>query len=431
MKIFVNRAHELKVLEKAKAGLIVIFGRRRVGKTALVKKWMNLKSEIKNAVYTQAIEGSPVVQIEQIVADLDGVLPKGLHPKTWQELLAAIALIKGKQIITVDEFPYLVRTNPSLPSIIQKWIDHDQPLGQTLVLLGSSQTMMHGVFLDASSPLYERADLIIKVEPMSYQHYCEANSLKPTDMDNFLMFSMMGGIPRYWQYVANVSDVLDVADGLFFGKSARLEDEPDRLLKDEDISGQQAKAIFESIGRGSVKPSEIGARMGIPQTGLSKPLGILMSANLIVRELPFGDSPRNSKKTLYKITDYALRFWYQVYSPHRTRWHHYDRAQKLKLVRDHAAGVLEDEFRKIHLDAARYWEGSNLEFDCVRHAPKHGEQVIVTEIKYREISEAEKSSIASEIKQKFLASRLGENFELAQVEVLGGVDVLRAILGGK
>ena len=55
MKIFVNRAHELKVLEKAKAGLIVIFGRRRVGKTALVKKWMNLKSEIKNAVYTQAI----------------------------------------------------------------------------------------------------------------------------------------------------------------------------------------------------------------------------------------------------------------------------------------------------------------------------------------------------------------------------------------
>ena len=420
---FINRVSELKSLSRSQAKLIVLFGRRRVGKTALIKKWGQ------NAAfsYTQAIEGSQKVQIEQIVADLAKILPQGVIPKSWSELFAVFKLIQGTHVLAIDEFPYLVQSNASLPSILQSWIDHDQPKGVRIVLLGSSQTMMHGLFLSSSSPLYERADLILKVKPMSFKHYCEACSQDPTDVDAFLKFSMMGGIPRYWQYVDKAADVLEVAEALFFSQQARLEDEPDRILKDEEIGGQQARAIFESLGRGSTKPSEIAGRLGIPQTAVSKPLAILMHANLVIRRIPFGDSPRNAKRTLYKIDDYALRFWYQVYSPHRTRWHLYGRSMKINLIREHAGSVLEDEYRKLYLEGSPYWEGDELEFDCVRYSSKDLKKVIVSEIKLKDLTIREKKSISSDIEKTFLKSQLAKKFDMDHVEVLGGKEALRLL----
>jgi AAA+ ATPase superfamily predicted ATPase len=251
---------------------------------------------------------------------------------------------------------------------------------------------------------------------------------KDSLIDQFLKFSLMGGIPRYWQYAAEAADVIDVADCLFFGKTARLEDEPDRILRDEDIFGLQSRSILESIGRGSSRSSEISGRLGIPQTGLSKPLAILMNANLVTRVLPFGESPRNSKRTLYRIADYALRFWYQVYSPHRTRWYLYGRAQKLNLIKTHAGGVLEDEFRKQYPDACPYWEGEKLEFDSVRFDPNDLKRVIISEIKLGKTSAQESKALESAIELKFKDSLLGVKNSVSKIEVLSGTDVLRDLL---
>ncbi len=420
---FINRHLELKTLNQSRAKLIVVFGRRRIGKTTLIEKW----GEGKNFSYTQAIEGSEVVQIEQMVSDLKAIIPDGIHPRTWNELLSSLKHGKGRRIIVLDEFPYLVRTNGSLPSLLQKWVDHDQPNEVQLVVLGSSQNMMHSLFLNSTSPLYERADLILKLEPMSYKHFCEACDYDALDMESFLKFSIIGGIPRYWTYMKGLKSVIDLAEQLFFEKSARLEDEPDRLLKDEEIVGQQAKAIFESIGRGAAKPSEIAARMGIPQTALSKPLSILINSNLVSRILPFAETPRNAKKTIYTMDDYALRFWYQVYSPHRSRWNHYERDFKMKLIRDHASKVLEDEYRKLFPEGARYWEGDSMEFDCVRYTPKNVKKIIITEIKLKQLSENLKTSLEKEIREKFLSSKLSKVFQLDHVEVLGGEDILSCL----
>ena len=423
MKPFVNRVEELRRLNASKAGLIVVFGRRRIGKTKLVERW----GSNRKYAYTQAIEGSEVVQLQQITSDLKGVLPEGINPRSWSELLAAFKLINKPKIVVLDEFPYLVRSQPSLPSLLQKWVDHDQPAGLQLVLLGSSQTMMHGLFLQSDSPLYDRADLVVHLHPMTYNHFCEACSYDPSSLESFLIFSMTGGVPRYWRYIDGLTDPLDVADALFFGKTPRLEDEPDRLLKDEEIFGQQAKAIFESIGRGAARPSEIAGRMGIHQTALSKPLNILIHSNLVRRVHPFGESARNSKRTLYVIDDYALRFWYQVYSPHRSRWHLYDRSMKSKLIGEHASKVLEDEYRKISPDAAPYWEGKNVEFDCVRYATKSLESLIVSEIKFRKLKDREKKSIEQDITGKFNRSALARKFGLSGVEVLAVDEVLTAL----
>ncbi|MBL4817676.1 MAG: hypothetical protein JKY15_00405 [Deltaproteobacteria bacterium] len=94
--------------------------------------------------------------------------------------------------------------------------------------------MMHQLFLQSTSPLYERADSVLHIEPLNYRHYCEATNLSPLDKNTFFRFSLIGGIPRYFSWSKEASSLNKLADKLFFDPSARLEQEPDRLLKDED-----------------------------------------------------------------------------------------------------------------------------------------------------------------------------------------------------
>lgn len=421
---FINRSSELARLERISNGLIVLFGRRRVGKTSLIEEWGR---KIANVGYSQAIEGAEQLQISQLCEDLRDVIPKGIVPRSWQEFLSALALINEKTVIVLDEFPYLVRSNSSLPSLLQRWLDHDMPDNFTLVLLGSSQTMMHGLFMESTSPLYERAREILHVTPMGYRDFCKALKLKVENPGTFNTFSLIGGIPKYWEFVDIDESAEKLAGQLFFQKGARLEFEPDRLLKDENISGQQAKSIFEAVGRGASRPSEIASRLGIKQTTLSKPLQILRNASLIEREGPFPDGSSESKRSLYKISDFALRFWYRVYSPHRSRWHLYDRKTQRQLIHEHAATVLEDCFRQRFPDARRYWEGRDIEIDCVRYDPDNMKLVHLTEIKNGLLTESQKRRLEEGLRRKFIKSALSKRFSLGRIEVLDVNDVLASL----
>lgn len=398
----------------------MVFGRRRIGKTTLVDRW----GASQPYCYSQAIEGSESIQISQITADLADVLPRGLNPRSWAELLPILSLISRKCVIAIDEFPYLVKSQPSLPSRLQKWLDHDRPKNLRLILLGSSQTMMNSLFLNSSAPLYERADLILHIQPMGYRFFCQAIGADHLDINQFEKYSLVGGVPRYWASVKPQESVEDLAERLFFGRFAQLESEPDRLLKDEDINGMQAKSILECVGRGAHKPSEIAARMGIEQTALSKPLQVLLHTSLIKRSLPFGESTRNAKRTLYSIADYALMFWYGSFSPHRSRWHVYSAERKHQIIHVHASFVLEDAYRSLFADGARYWDGKAAEFDCVRHAPNDSTQLIITEIKHREIKTSEKAKLTQEIAKKFSESKLASKYGLAHIEIFGTAEVL-------
>lgn len=419
---FINRFSELEALSQQASGLTVIFGRRRIGKTCLVQKW----GENKNVFYSQAIEGAETIQISQILEDLQEILPAGLVARAWPELLSLFSLIQEKCTIVLDEFPYLVKTNQSLPSMIQRWVDHKQPKNVHLILLGSSQSMMTHLFLNSSSPLYERAQLILHIHPMSYRYFCQAKKLDPFLKETFELYSLVGGVPRYWQSVQPQITAVELAEKLYFQKSAYLENEPDRLLKDEDINGMQAKSIFEAIGRGASKPSEIAARIGLHQTALSKPMKLLIATSLIEKENPFDESHRHSKKTIYDLSDIAMSFWYKVYSPHRSRWHLYSLEKKQKLIHDHASQILEKSFRLLFVDAARYWE-KDIEFDCVRSLNDKNE-IIISEIKHRDLTEKEILSLEKQINKNFLRSKLAERFQLAKIEVLGTKEVLQYLL---
>ncbi len=422
---FTNRTAELKELEAAATagGLLVMFGRRRVGKTRLLAHWLKPR----HGLYSQAIEGAKETQLEQVFRDIQDRLTTAIVPKSWAEIFELLALQKQQLILCLDEFPYLVASDPSLPSVFQRWLDHDKPKRFLLILSGSSTRMMNDMFLNRSAPLYGRARKLLHIEPMSYAAFCAACRLNPAYMESFTRFALVGGIPKYWEFVESKASAIDLADELYFGFAPYLDQEPARILRDEGISGANAVSVLEVIGRGAEKPSEMAARLGTVQTNLSRLLQQLLDASVLTREIPFGESPRSTKKTRYRIQDPALRFWFRVYSPHRTRWQHYSKAEKLKLLHDHASTVFEDFCRQQHAGASRYWEG-DLEFDFVR-TERHGqgrESAVVSEVKWKQLTASERTQLEKHLAAAWQRCGLRGRYKDVAFEVLDA-DVLREV----
>ena len=354
------------------------------------------------------------MQIEQTVRDIGSALPAGIQPKTWMEFFELLRYGPAGAVLCLDEFPYLVASDASLPSVVQRWLDHHRPDGFTLVLSGSSTGAMNDCFLNRSAPLYQRARKLIHLEPMDYSAFCGACGLDRSSSESFTRYALVGGIPKYWEFVEAGATALDLAEELFFGHSAFLEDEPVRILREERIAGMTPLSVLEAVGRGASKTSEIAARLGTAQTNLGRTLQQLLDASLLEREIPFGESLRTTKKTLYRIGDPALRFWFRVYSPQRSLWHRLAIEEKTKLLHDHAATVFEDYCRARHPDASRYWE-AGAEFDFLR---QEGGQMIVSEVKFKALTPQEREGLKNQVAAKWLASHLGRKNPAATIEIL-------------
>ena len=409
---FVNRTEELRELDAhARAGgLLVVFGRRRVGKTRLLRRWL----ERHEGLYSQAIEASKEQQLAQIVADVRPALTSTIEPKTMLELLELLDMQPRRFTLCLDELPYLVASDPSLPSVLQRWLDHRKHARNVLVLSGSSTRMMNDLFLNRSAPLFGRARKILEVAPMAYGAFCQACRLNPVASSSFAKFSMVGGVPKYWELISAKQSPIDLAESLFFGYSPALEFEPSRLLKDEGISGLTAPSVLEAIGRGAHKASEIAARLSTPQTNLSRLFQVLIDARLIARDIPFGESLRTTKRALYRLVDPTLRFWFSVYSPHRSRWSTYSSAERQKLIDDHASTVFEATLRARWPSSSRYWE-PGAELDLVR---LEGEALVVSEVKWASLKAPQKKSLLENLEDRFARTTLAAKYTTVRFEVL-------------
>jgi AAA+ ATPase superfamily predicted ATPase len=414
---FANRTAELKELDTAATtgGLFVVFGRRRVGKTRLLTHWL----EPREGLYSQAIEGAMEIQLEQVFQDIRARLTTSLAPRSWAELFELVTLEAKGLVLCLDEFPYLVASDPSLPSVLQRWLDHAQPERHLLILSGSSTRMMNNFFLHRAAPLYGRARKLLQVRPMSYGAFCEACGLDPAEMESFTRFALVGGIPKYWEFVRPEASAVELAEELYFGFAPYLEQEPVRILRDEGLRGMNAISLLEAVGRGAERPSEIAGRLGTAQTNLSRLFQQLLDASVLERETPFGESIRSTKKTRYRIQDPVLRFWFRVYSPHRSRWRAYDHQQKRRLLSEHAATVFEDFCRQRHSDAARYWEADR-EFDLVRVEQPAGkaERLVVSEVKWKCLAAAERKQIEKRLKETWNRCALRSRHHEVAFEVL-------------
>jgi uncharacterized protein len=412
---FVNREAELQELDAAaaKGGLLAVYGRRRVGKTRLLIEWLRRRP----GWYSQAIEGPAEMQMQQVFEDLRGRLDTAVVPKSWAELLELLRLQRRPWTLCLDEFPYLVASDRTLPSRVQRWLDHDLPAHCTLILSGSSTRMMHSLFLHRAAPLLGRARKLLHVEPMSYGAFCAACHLKPGDMESFCKFSLVGGVPKYWEFVEPRQTAVALAEALYFDFAPYMEQEPQRLLHDEGVGGLSALAVLEAVGRGAERPSEIAARLGTAQTNLSRVFQQLLDVSVLTRELPFGESLRSTKRILYRIQDPSLRFWFRVYSPQQSLWRTLLVAQRSRLVHEHAATVFEDFCRLRYPGARRYWEG-DAELDLVAPDPAAPKGLIVAEVKWRRLTAAERARLLQQLQRNWARCQLAKRHAEVQFEVL-------------
>ncbi len=389
--MFLNRTEELgrldRLARRRAAGLAVVYGRRRVGKTRLLLEW----AAAHEGLYSVADQSSAEVQRHYFaagVAQRIGGFAEVAYPD-WRTLLSRLAREarreKWRGPVILDEFPYLVLGSPELPSVLQQWIDHEaQDAKLVVALAGSSQRMMQGLVLSSNAPLYGRAQEILEITPLEPSFIRVA--LKPkTDAEVVECYTAWGGVPRYWELAREETGTTrSRVERLVLDPLGPLHREPDRLLIEEIPSAVEVRPVLDAIGAGAHRVSEIAARVGRPATSMSRPLGRLVAMGLARREIPFGESEKKSRRSLYRIDDPFFRLWFRIVAPHRGRLTAGSRQDRLEVLNRYwdalAAESWEDLCRRAVTrlrgasplgrfgpwgPAARWWKGNSAEWDVV------------------------------------------------------------------
>ena len=314
---FVDRIDEAARLKDAlareKSSLVVMYGRRRLGKSTLIKRVLS-----DNDVYFLADRSESQYQrtlLAKVIAQVFPDFDKLAYPD-WESMFRAVNYRTDKRFtICLDEFPYLVEQSPELPFVLQKLVDEKQ-LKYNLVLCGSSQNMMYGLFLDSTAPLYGRADEIMRLAPIRLPYIQEALSLDA--MNAIEEYSVWGGVPRYWELRENKSSLDDALWHNILSVNGTLYEEPVKLFQDDVKDIVKTSTIMSYIGTGANRLSEIAGRCNEPATNLSRPLKKLVDLGFLEKDVPFGIDEKNAKKSLYKIADPFMAFYYQFVVPNRS-----------------------------------------------------------------------------------------------------------------
>lgn len=421
---FWNRRDELDRIRRrlGRGAFGYVTGRRRIGKTALLLE----AAKRFGGVYHQAVEGTVQQQILHAAEELGDRLPilRDIVPKTWGEFFRLLSKERLPALLIFDELPYWIQGDPGFSSVLQKWVDHDLPKQKTLLLVsGSSQAMLHSQFLQQSSPLYGRAALHVHLSPLSYHWFCQALRYDPADPVSFARFSVVGGVPHYWKLLPARMEVLRQIQTLYFEPSSILAEEPIRLIRDEGVMGALPRAILDLVGRGVTKPSELAARLGTVHSNLSRPLALLLELGLIHRDLPFGESPRTSKKVLYSVQDPALLFYYGTCLMFRSRWEHLPRRARHALVSRHVGQVWEQFCRHTHPGSGRYWEKDvELDLVCPQTSAK---RFLVAECKWKRLTPGKEHALLADLRARFSRTKLASTLRHVTFRILTPKDLPR------
>ena len=279
---FVDRIDEAARLKDAlareKSSLVVMYGRRRLGKSTLIKRVLS-----ENDVYflaDRSEEQHQRVLLAKVIAQIFPDFDKLTYPD-WESMFRAVNYRTDKRFtLCLDEFPYLVEQSPELPSVLQKLVD-EKLLKYNLVLCGSSQNMMYGLFLDSTAPLYGRADEIMKLAPIRLPYIQEALSLDA--MNAIEEYAVWGGVPRYWELRENRISLDDAMWHNILSVNGTLYEEPVKLFQDDVKDIVKTSTIMSYIGTGANRLSEIAARCNEPATNLSRPLKLFAFSLIFFR----------------------------------------------------------------------------------------------------------------------------------------------------
>ena len=283
---FVDRIEETTrleaVLTRDKASLAVLYGRRRLGKSTLVKRV--LKNSDLYFLADRSEEQHQRALLAKVVAQKFQDFDKATYGDWESFFLAVNYRTQIRFSLCLDEFPYLAEQSPELPSVLQKLID-GRLLKYNLVLCGSSQHMMYGLFLDSTAPLYGRADEIMRLMPIRLPYMQEALHLDAVEAIE--EYSVWGGVPRYWELRENNSSLDEALWHNVFSVNGVLYEEPVKLFQDDVKDVVKTSTIMSYVGTGANRLSEIAARCNEPATNLSRPLKKLIDLGFLEKDVPF------------------------------------------------------------------------------------------------------------------------------------------------
>lgn len=408
MMRFVDRRDEIERLQRltnrGEPALVVVYGRRRVGKTRLLLEW----SSGADGLYTVADQSVAEVQRRYFAGAVSARLAgfADVDYPDWASLLGRLARDAERDgwrgPLVIDELPYLVAASPEFPSILQRWLDHDARRARLIVALaGSSQRMMQGLVLSADAPLYGRASELLEISPIGASYLAQVFPSRDA-AERVQLYTAWGGVPRYWELAREVDgDVETQVERLVLDPLGVLHREPDRLLLEELPPAVETRPLLDAIGAGANRVSEIAGRVGRPATSMSRPLDRLMGMNLVRREVPFGESEKKSRRSLYRIADPFIRLWFRVVAPHRGELAASSRSARLALSRRHWPGLAAEAWEELcrqrlprsgvggrvaelgpWAPASRWWRGNEPEWDVVSRTPDD-ETILLGEVKWR------------------------------------------------
>lgn len=317
--MFVGREEELNTLEKAYASesfqMVVVYGRRRVGKTTMLARF----AEGKPALFFTAQQQADADNLSDFSREIARFfeLPESLRFESWTgafEFLADRA--RGDRFLLVfDEFPYAAAANKSLVSKLQVVIDHAFLKTQLcLVLCGSDQGFMESEVLGRKSPLHGRRTAQIRVRPFDY---LTASRMIPEvgSADAFRYYACVGGVPYYLSQIDQRLSFRENIERLFFSTDGLLYEEPHMLLRQELREPAVYNSILRALGAGANRRSNIADRVGLAATATSAYLSTLERLDVIERIVPFGENPETSRKGIYRFADACYDFWYTFVMP--------------------------------------------------------------------------------------------------------------------
>lgn len=313
--MFYCREEELRTMnnryKKDRFEYVVIYGRRRVGKTALINEFCKGKP----TVYFSALNASSQENLE--------ALSKAIYTcqnsdststptyRSYEDALEAITgmAMEKRLVFVIDEYPYLAKAEKSISSRLQHIIDHSwQGSRIYLILCGSSMSFMEYQVLGYESPLYGRRTAQFKIQALTYREITEFHpELKAADQA--LLYGVTGGIPHYINKLDVESNLDEALLDNLFSTSSYLFEEPENLLKQELREPAIYNSVISAIAAGASHSNEISTKVGLESGVCAKYLKVLLDLGILKKETPITEKP--CKKTIYTIDDNFFRFWYR------------------------------------------------------------------------------------------------------------------------
>lgn len=402
---FVDRKSEMETLQneyrRKGSSLVIMYGRRRVGKTTLISEFIKDKTALFFLASEEA-EAQNRNDFKNKAADFIGnSLLKSSDIKNWEAVFKIIAdtAFDNKPVIVIDEFQYIGKSNPAFPSIFQRiWEETLKNKSIMVILCGSLISMMESQTLSYSSPLYGRRTAQIRQKQIPFQYYHEFFPEK-NRRELIEMYSVTGGVPKYIELFSENHDIYQSVQSCILNRSGYLYDEPYFLLQQEVTEIGSYFSIIKAIAAGNSKLSAISAMLEIKATSLTKYLKTLIDLDILEREVPVTEeNPDKSKKGLYKIKDNYIRFWFAFIYPNRS----FIESGNISIVMNkihqsfigrHTAFVYEDICRErmwalnakncwpfYFSKIGRWWDGKN-EID-IAAIDSEGNNLILGECKY-------------------------------------------------